>query len=1128
VLIAGVSASLGAALLAAALLPALLPRLVCEPYGAHCTIGRAWLQPRLTRSPRLIIHDLAILEPNRRDVLLRVKRLAVGIDLLALIRGRGATLADVQLDAPDLRLRRLDDGRWNLTALAATIREHLRPTARAATRPLPRVVLTGATIRGTGIDISRLALTVEPKPPPRLLEFGAHGQIGAASLAVEGFVHAALDGEVRIDAGPISLKGATAPWQPRGWARFQLDLAKRQLEIAAWTIEEAGLTMRGNGSIRYDAPEPAFTFDVGPWRLDLATTASKLPVISGFALAGEVRGAPFALAGPWAHPVLSSVTATLHAVSLRAPSGAFGVSDLEGRCQARYSGDGIRLEASLWGDAIRLFGRAYAAPRLGARLTIDPHSGRVVLHRVRATMPGLRVRAEGSARSWGRGGLQIRTTDLAVDPRLLRQIAAVGRVGRAIAEIERPSIRVTWGGTGSPWTVRATVRALAVGLPGPLASAGIREADLTVEAPGRAPGALEGTFASRQVEVAGRALSGLTARFVVHPDLILIEGFRAAVAEGAMHGSATVSMPSALRSSTIALTLSRVRVSHLLGGARTIGPSTDLTLDAGLSVALARGQVRGAIEFPPTVTSQLARLVPRLVAAARTGAQSDERPLALRLEGRLSNGDRLEGSGLITLHGLRSLLRAGEDRWPERPVAVSFAYRNRRLSFKTDGVAFSATELSPILSAIAGRALVGAAGTVAVAAQASVIGAARPAVTGTVTVNGVALDLARPDGTTRPLLRGVRGTVPFALDQESLILDETWLRADGGLAIALHGAVPLRRPRAGATRFRLELPWSDVSAIRTPLLALLPDRLGRPRLSGRVRAEVSLTASRYRAVVELRGVDLDSDLVHVQDMSGSIPLAGPIAREEQPHGRVPVGGGDLGPVSGEAYERARTALLGPRLPEQPAPSLTIASLRYGPMELRNIQAWLATDAGSLAIRRFRVSLWDGKGGGWGALEPLLGRFSLALVVEELSLQAICDAFPPIRGYIRGRINGLAWIRLHGSAIERAEGRARVWSIPSRRERRVISRTLIEKLAGRQIRYFNLFGDDRRYDRGALDVSLRRGDLIFHELNISHATLGIKDLDVNVSPTFNTISATHLAGAIVEAIERITASRAPGS
>jgi len=152
--------------------------------------------------------------------------------------------------------------------------------------------------------------------------------------------------------------------------------------------------------------------------------------------------------------------------------------------------------------------------------------------------------------------------------------------------------------------------------------------------------------------------------------------------------------------------------------------------------------------------------------------------------------------------------------------------------------------------------------------------------------------------------------------------------------------------------------------------------------------------------------------------------------------------------------------------------------------------------------------------------------TLDLLVEGLSLQAICDAFPPIKGYISGKVNGLAHLSIRDYTLDNSLGGARFWAVNSPQERKEISRELIEKLAGQRIRYFNLFGQDRRYDRGVLDVSFKRGDLSFHELDISHTTMGIKDLDIKIAPTFNKIGLIHLLESISEATERIKAGAKP--
>jgi hypothetical protein len=266
----------------------------------------------------------------------------------------------------------------------------------------------------------------------------------------------------------------------------------------------------------------------------------------------------------------------------------------------------------------------------------------------------------------------------------------------------------------------------------------------------------------------------------------------------------------------------------------------------------------------------------------------------------------------------------------------------------------------------------------------------------------------------------------------------------------------------------------------------------------------------------------------VDGVNGTIPVAGKLDQASIPDPESAVGKVGWPRLSQEAYEAAlnrwRKASAGAQ--PQPPSSITIVSLRYGPIELRDFEAALTPSGGGIAIQRFGFQVWDGRAGGWGSIQFPRGGIALALAIEGVSLRAICDAFPPIKGYINGRINGLAELFVPRFAFDQAEGKARFWAVDSRQERKEISRVLIEKLAGQRIRYFSLFGQDRRYDRGVLDVALKRGDLIFHELDISHTTLGIKDLDIKVSPTFNTIGMAHLLESIRKATERIKATAEP--
>jgi hypothetical protein len=269
-----------------------------------------------------------------------------------------------------------------------------------------------------------------------------------------------------------------------------------------------------------------------------------------------------------------------------------------------------------------------------------------------------------------------------------------------------------------------------------------------------------------------------------------------------------------------------------------------------------------------------------------------------------------------------------------------------------------------------------------------------------------------------------------------------------------------------------------------------------------------------------------SNLLHLDGVSGTIPLAGSIGQAAGPDRASAPGKIPWEDVSEKTYEKALEKWRKSRELDKDRTLLTIALLRYGAIELRNFEAALAPRGDQIVIERFDFQAWGGRVTGWGAVRPLAGGVAIALLTEGLSLSAICDAFPPIRGYISGRLNGLADLSISQFALDQAQGTARFWAVDSRQERNEISRILIEKLAGQRIRYFNLFGQDRRYDRGVLHVILRRGDLIFHELDISHTTLGIKDLDIKVAPNFNKIGLNHLLESIRKATERIKAGATP--
>jgi hypothetical protein len=417
-------------------------------------------------------------------------------------------------------------------------------------------------------------------------------------------------------------------------------------------------------------------------------------------------------------------------------------------------------------------------------------------------------------------------------------------------------------------------------------------------------------------------------------------------------------------------------------------------------------------------------------------------------------------------------------------------------------------------------------GSVTLSADATFGGSRAPSGTGKLELRGLSLDLVRKEAPPARLLRRLQGSLAFSLDKGLLVFKETILRADGGLTLTLKGSLPIVSNAGSGDPLRLTLPWTDASHLLSPWVASTPGEPTDARTTGQIRANLEITGREIHGAVVLKNVSMVSNLLQLDGVSGTIPLAGSTGQvSDLDRASMPeeIGWKD---VSEKTYEKALAKRRKSPDPDKDRHPLTIAVLRYGAIELRNLEATLAPSGDQIVIERFGFQAWGGSVTGWGAVRPLAGEVAIALLTEGLSLRAICDAFPPVKGYISGRLNGLADLSISHFSLDHAQGRARFWAVDSRQERNEISRILIEKLAGQRIRYFNLFGQDRRYDRGVLDVILKRGDLIFRELDISHTTLGIKDLDIKVAPNFNKIGLAHLLESVREATERIKAGATP--
>lgn len=167
-------------------LPTLLQRFGCTPYGIRCAIGQAHIRPRQNLTADLVLDHLVVFDPDGQGVALRVKRLAATLNLSSLIRTRQGMPIEVRIERPELLVRQLDDGRWNIPALAQEAQRRLQPAARPTTWQFPRVSIVDGAFQIGSYRATDVSVTLESKADPMLVEMQARVVAGRRSIRISG------------------------------------------------------------------------------------------------------------------------------------------------------------------------------------------------------------------------------------------------------------------------------------------------------------------------------------------------------------------------------------------------------------------------------------------------------------------------------------------------------------------------------------------------------------------------------------------------------------------------------------------------------------------------------------------------------------------------------------------------------------------------------------------------------------------------------------------------------------------------------------------------------------------------------------------------------------------------------
>jgi hypothetical protein len=384
---------------------------------------------------------------------------------------------------------------------------------------------------------------------------------------------------------------------------------------------------------------------------------------------------------------------------------------------------------------------------------------------------------------------------------------------------------------------------------------------------------------------------------------------------------------------------------------------------------------------------------------------------------------------------------------------------------------------------------------------------------GALSLQGTKLAVANGGKT---LLSGLNARAEATLAAGVLSLSEATIFQTNGPALQLHGSIArFSSPdRSGTITFTM--PSTPLNSIIDTCVALLPTKfqeavgVGTAALGGTVALRGGTARIQGALDVDAAGLELSTQKVYVTDITGRIPFSVVYPWLQGRH---------VAPTN--EFNRSRHGQLRTALQQsvKSGSRLRIAGVRFGAMGIGPIDLSITADEGGIAINPVEVALYGGTLLGTSQLLLKPGsNYGADLLLDNLSLTQFCDAFPAIRGYISGRVDGIISL-IGGGGSSGLTGYVQLWTRSGNGEKMLVSKEFLQKLAGKNLRGF-MFSNDRAYDTGEIIAYLRGGYLTFEKLDISHRTIfGVKDLSVSVVAVQNRIALDHLLESIRAAATR---------
>jgi hypothetical protein len=335
------------------------------------------------------------------------------------------------------------------------------------------------------------------------------------------------------------------------------------------------------------------------------------------------------------------------------------------------------------------------------------------------------------------------------------------------------------------------------------------------------------------------------------------------------------------------------------------------------------------------------------------------------------------------------------------------------------------------------------------------------------------------------------------------------LRVKGEVAQAL------TLKRKGALTF--SLPKTPLNSIVDPFVNLLPRFIQEANIDGTVALDGRLTLQDGKDLLEgglvVNGgkMEVPSQKLLMADLNGRLPFSIDLSGKERGRPEPTIS------FSRDNYPRLLQEFRNAR---RGGEVITVGKIAFGGLQMGKLTMYVSAGNGVTDITSLNTTMFEGS---------ILGRgfimmrskviYRTDLLVNNVSLKALCAMFPNIQGYISGRVDGVLSLRGRGTGMAAIAGFTDLWAREGGGEKMVVSKEFLQRMAKQKLGGF-FFRTDRPYDRAEIKALLQDGDLTFDTLAIEHTNFfGVRDLSVSIAPSQNRISLEHLLDSIREASVR---------